>query len=126
MHSPLPARAIALLLLLMPRLPAAPTADSRAAVFFFGQSGAGQNRQLAKAAAAAARRLTIQGSGLPKDFLLQSPTFSLEYGLVRVGAQDFLLPLRSVLQVRRGKSLVRNETVFRNYRKFDASSQIRY
>ena len=72
------------------------------------------------------RRLTIQGAGLPKNFLLQSPTFSLEYGLVRVGPQDFLLPLRSVLQVRKGKSLVRNETVFRNYRKFEASSQIRF
>jgi len=72
------------------------------------------------------RRLTIQGSGLPKDFQLQSPTFSLEYGLVRVGPQDFLLPLRSVLQVRKNKRLVRNETVFRNYRKFEASSQIRF
>lgn len=72
------------------------------------------------------RRLTINGSGLPKDFQLQSPTFSLEYGLVRVGEQDYLLPLRSVLQIRKGKSLVRNETVFRSYRKFEASSSIRF
>jgi hypothetical protein len=72
------------------------------------------------------RRLTISGQDLPKDFALQSPSLSLEYGMVRVGTQDYLLPLRSVLQVRQGKTLVRNETVFRNYRKFEATSDIKY
>jgi hypothetical protein len=37
-----------------------------------------------------------------------------------------LLPLRSVLQVRQGKQVVRNETQFRDYRKFEASSQIKF
>lgn len=72
------------------------------------------------------RRITILGSGLPKDFALQSPSMSLEYGMVRIGDEDHLLPLKSVLQVRQGKTLVRNETVFRNYHKFEASSQIKY
>jgi hypothetical protein len=72
------------------------------------------------------RRLTIAGRDLPKDFALQAPSMSLEYGLVRVGSQDYLLPLRSVLQVRQGKTLVRNETVFRNYRKFEATSNIKF
>ncbi len=72
------------------------------------------------------RRLIMSGTGLPKDFGLQSPSFSLEYGMVRVGSQDYLLPLRSVLQVRQGRSLVRNEAVFRDYRKFEASSEIKF
>ena len=72
------------------------------------------------------RRILLQGGGLPKDFALQSPTFSLEYGMVRIGGEDHLLPLRSVLQVRQGKRVVRNETQFRDYRKFDASSDIKF
>jgi hypothetical protein len=72
------------------------------------------------------RRLVILGNKLPKDFGFQSPTFSLEYGMVKVGVQDYLLPLRSVLQVRQGRIMVRNETVFQQYRKFEASSEIKY
>jgi len=72
------------------------------------------------------RRIMLQGTGLPKDFALQSPTFSLEYGMVRVAGEDRLLPLRSVLQVRQGRQIVRNETLFRDYRKFDASSEIKF
>ncbi len=72
------------------------------------------------------RRLTIQGTGLPKDYGLQSPAFSLDYGMVRIGAEDYLLPLRSVLQLRHLKQFVRNETVFRGYRKFEAESDIKF
>jgi hypothetical protein len=72
------------------------------------------------------RRVTIQGVGLSKDFGLQSPTFSLEYSMVRIGRDDYLLPLRSVLQLRQLKKVVRNETVFRGYRRFDASSEIKF
>ncbi|MEO8663827.1 MAG: hypothetical protein ABI693_35560, partial [Bryobacteraceae bacterium] len=72
------------------------------------------------------RRLTIAGQKLPKDFALQSPSMSLEYGMVRVGDKDYLLPLRSVLQVRQGRSMVRNETEFRGYHKFEASSVFKY
>jgi hypothetical protein len=72
------------------------------------------------------RRLTIQGVGLEKEFGLQSPALSLDYGLVKIGKEDYLLPLRSVLQLRHAKAFVRNETVFRAYRKFEAESQIKF
>lgn len=72
------------------------------------------------------RRIMLQGTGLPKGFELQSPTFLLEYGMVRIAGADHLLPLRSVLQVRQGRQVVRNETQFRDYRKFDASSEIKF
>jgi hypothetical protein len=66
------------------------------------------------------------GNGLPKDFGLQSPALSLDYGMVKIGKDDYLLPLRSVLQLRHAKAFVRNETVFRGYRKFDAESEIKF
>jgi hypothetical protein len=72
------------------------------------------------------RKISIQGIGLAKDYGLQSPSFLLEYGMVRIGSEDYLLPLRSVLQVRQGGKLVRNESVFRGYRRFDASSEIKF
>ncbi|MGA2274012.1 MAG: hypothetical protein ABSH00_10690 [Bryobacteraceae bacterium] len=72
------------------------------------------------------RRLTIQGSGLPPEFPLQSPSFSLEYGMVRIGSEDYLLPLRSTMQVRQGKIFVHNESVFREYRRFEASSGVKF
>jgi len=72
------------------------------------------------------RRLTIQGIGLEKDFGLQSPALSLDYGMVKIGKDDYLLPLRSVLQLRHARAFVRNETVFRSYRAFAAESQIKF
>jgi hypothetical protein len=72
------------------------------------------------------RRLTIQGVGLEKEFGLQSPALSLDYGMVKIGKEDYLLPLRSVLQLRHAKAFVRNETVFRGYRAFAAESQIKF
>ena len=72
------------------------------------------------------RRLTIQGAGLAKDFGLQAPALSLDYGMVKIGKDDYLLPLRSVLQLRHAKAFVRNETVFRAYRKFEAESEIKF
>ncbi|MGO9232266.1 MAG: hypothetical protein ACLQKA_23975 [Bryobacteraceae bacterium] len=72
------------------------------------------------------RRITILGSELPPDFGLQAPSFSLEYGMVRIGTDDYLLPLRSVMQIRQLKMVVRNESVFREYRKFEAQSGIKF
>ncbi len=72
------------------------------------------------------RRLTIEGVGLPEDFGLKSPALSLDYGLVRIGKDDHLLPLRSVLQLRHFKAFVRNETVFTRYRKFAAESELNF
>ena len=72
------------------------------------------------------RRLTIEGTGLSKDFGLQSPSMSLDYGMVKIGEKDYLLPMRSVLQLRQAKTFVRNESVFRGYRKWQADSQIKY
>jgi hypothetical protein len=72
------------------------------------------------------RRLTIQGVGLAKENSLQSPALSLDYGMVKIGQNDYLLPLRSVLQLRHAKAFVRNESVFSAYRKFDAETQIKF
>ena len=72
------------------------------------------------------RRLTIQGTGLAKEFALQSPALSLDYGMVKIGEKDYLLPLRSSLQLRQSKVFVRNEAVFRGYKKWQAESEIKF
>jgi hypothetical protein len=72
------------------------------------------------------RRLTIEGGELPKDFRLQSPALSLDYGMVKIGDKDYLLPLRSVLQLRQAKTFIRNESVFRGYRKWQAESLVKF
>ncbi len=72
------------------------------------------------------RRLTIEGTGMAKDFAMQSPSLSLDYGMVKIGEKDYLLPLRSTLQLRQAKVFVRNERVFRLYRKFQAESQVKF
>jgi hypothetical protein len=46
--------------------------------------------------------------------------------MVRIGKDDYLLPLRSVLQLRHAKAFVRNETLFTRYRKFAAESEIKF
>jgi len=46
--------------------------------------------------------------------------------MVRIADQDHLLPLRSVLRVGQNRRVVRNETAFRNYRKFEAESEIHF
>ncbi len=72
------------------------------------------------------RKLTMEGVGLRKTFPLQSPSLSLEYGVVRIGSEDVLVPVRSVLQMRKGRQIVRNESRFVDYRKFGGESQIHY
>jgi hypothetical protein len=46
--------------------------------------------------------------------------------MVKIGEKDYLLPLRSTLQLRKAKVFVRNETVFRGYHKFQAESQVKF
>ncbi len=72
------------------------------------------------------RRLTIQGIGLPKDFGLQSPAFSLDYGIVKIGRKTICC--RSARRCNCGMQsrLCETKRVFRGYRKFDAESEIKF
>lgn len=71
-------------------------------------------------------RIEMQARGMPAGFPLDTVETTLDYALVRLGTQDFLLPARSEnLACWRGTSHCSRNTIdFRNYRKYTADSKI--
>jgi hypothetical protein len=73
-------------------------------------------------------RIELQARSLPVEFPLDTAETVVEFGRVRIGAQEYLLPVRAEsLSCERGTSNCnRNSIDFRNYHKYDASSNILY
>lgn len=71
-------------------------------------------------------RVTLEAENLPPSFPIQVATTRLDYDFTSIANNQFLLPLRSEMQMREGKILVKNEVEFRNYRKFGAESSITF
>ncbi|HBY63566.1 MAG TPA: hypothetical protein DEH78_27390 [Solibacterales bacterium] len=71
-------------------------------------------------------RLQLEGTIANRKFPIQSPTLALDYGAIRVGEFDFTLPVASVLQLKQGRRLVRNEVTFRDYRKFSSDTKVTF
>jgi hypothetical protein len=71
-------------------------------------------------------RLTFEAEDLPPKSAITALSSMLDYSLVRVGEQEYVLPLRSEMQLKHGKTASRNEVEFRSYRKFSAESAITF
>lgn len=71
-------------------------------------------------------RVTLEAENIPASFPIQVATTVLDYDFTSISNNQFLLPLRSEMQMREGKILVKNEVEFRNYRKFGAESSITF
>ena len=73
-------------------------------------------------------RIEIQARSLPVEFPLDTAETVVDFGAVRIGGQDYLLPVHAEsLSCERGTSnCSRNAIDFRNYHKYDASSNILY
>jgi hypothetical protein len=73
-------------------------------------------------------RIELQARSLPVEFPLDTAETVVEFGRVHIGAQDYLLPVHAEsLSCERGTSNCnRNSIDFRNYHKYDASSNIQY
>lgn len=71
-------------------------------------------------------RVTLEAENMPASFPIQVATTMLDYDFTSISNNQFLLPLRSEMQMREGKILVKNEVQFRNYRKFGAESSITF
>ncbi len=71
-------------------------------------------------------RLEMEGIKFPGEFPIDKTEMTLEYDFVSIGARKFLLPVKSeVLSCHRGKpDCSLNILEFRNYRKFEAESQL--
>jgi hypothetical protein len=62
----------------------------------------------------------------PKDFPFQQDDFEIDYGMVNISGEQFLLPVKAKGQVREGKLLTKNEIEFTAYRKYEADVNIRF
>ncbi|MDX2151976.1 MAG: VWA domain-containing protein [Bryobacteraceae bacterium] len=71
-------------------------------------------------------RLQVEGDIANRKFPIQSPSLALDYGPIRIGDFDHTLPVSSVLQLKQGKRLVRNEAVFRDYRKYSSDIKVTF
>jgi hypothetical protein len=71
-------------------------------------------------------RLEMEGRQFPGEFPIDKAETALDYDFVSLGARKFLLPVKSeVLSCHRGKAdCSLNVLEFRNYRKFEAESQL--
>jgi hypothetical protein len=73
-------------------------------------------------------RIDKQSTSMPEDFPFTNAAWIVEYDAVRVDASVHMLPVRAENWTcqRNGGLCTRNETYFRNYRKFAAESEIKY
>jgi hypothetical protein len=62
----------------------------------------------------------------PKDFPFQQDDFEIDYAMVHISGEQFLLPVKAKGQVRDGKLLTKNEIEFTAYRKYEADVNIRF
>ena len=71
-------------------------------------------------------RLEMEGIKFPGEFPIDKTEMTLDYDFVAIGARKFLLPVKSeILSCHRGKAdCSLNVLEFRNYRKFEAESQL--
>lgn len=71
-------------------------------------------------------RLTLISEGIPTSFPIQEARTTLNYSYQDISGKQFLLPLNSEMRMRQGRVLIKNETEFRNYRKYSADAVITF
>lgn len=71
-------------------------------------------------------RVEMQARQIPPDYPMHVVEMTVDYGMVRIAAQDYLLTVRAgnLACKRDSLSCIRNDTEFRNYRKFTADSNV--
>ena len=71
-------------------------------------------------------KITLNPYNLPDAFPVRESHQSLDYDFTKIGDGEFLLPLKSVLEVSRSRYATKNEIEFRLYRKFETGSTIKF
>ncbi len=71
-------------------------------------------------------RVVTRADDMPADFPIQEAQQRLDYDLTDISGRQFLLPLKAQMRMRRGRTLTRNNTEFRLYRKFSAEATITF
>ncbi len=71
-------------------------------------------------------RIVMTPYDLPASFPIQNVKTVLDYDYTKVGDNEYLLPMRSVVSSKGNRYLTKNETEFRLYRKFGTESTIKF
>lgn len=71
-------------------------------------------------------RITDAETNLPKELRTEKISRVVDYGHVSIGARTYLLPVQATIWMTTDVNSVRNDLEFRNYRKFEADSVIKF
>ena len=71
-------------------------------------------------------RIVTKADDMPPDFPIQEVQQRLDYDLTDLSGREFLLPLKAQMRSRQGRTLTRNNTEFRLYRKFSVEATITF
>jgi hypothetical protein len=71
-------------------------------------------------------RITMEADDIPADFPIRSASETLDYDSIAISGEKFILPLKVQMQMRDGKSAMKNEAAFRLYNKFGADTSITF
>jgi hypothetical protein len=71
-------------------------------------------------------RITFVAVDIPRSFPVTETSERLDYDLVEISGQKFVVPLNALLLMKAGRESSKNEIEFRNYRKFDTGTTIKY
>jgi hypothetical protein len=71
-------------------------------------------------------RLTYAADAIPKTYPIHLSTTAVNYDFADVGGKKYLLPASSEIEMRSDDMWARNQTEFREYRKFSADSTINF
>jgi hypothetical protein len=71
-------------------------------------------------------RITMEADDIPADFPIRSASETLDYDSIAISGEKFILPLKVEMQMRDGKSAMKNEAAFRLYNKFGAETNIQF
>ncbi len=70
-------------------------------------------------------RITMDAE-LPPSFPIQQAYTVLDYDFAEISGNPYILPLKAVVRMRKGKYLTKNDVEFRLYRKFTAEASITF
>jgi hypothetical protein len=71
-------------------------------------------------------RITMEADDIPADFPIRSASETLDYDSIAISGEKFILPLKVEMQMRDGKSTMKNQAAFRLYNKFGADTSITF
>ena len=70
-------------------------------------------------------RITLDAVDLPPTFPIQQASSVLDYDVTEIAGSPFVVPIKSVMRLRTGRMLNKNDIEFRFYKKFGAEATIK-